>query len=115
MRRLLPFLLLLAVLFNTAVGLPLHERAHLAAGTAAAQTATAAQAGEAADNRQEDTHAACATCVALAQAAQAWLPQPPALPAPAADVRCEGEAPASPAPRLSARWSFASRDPPSRA
>jgi hypothetical protein len=112
LRRVLIRLLLLAVFFNTVVGLPAHEADHLhqAAAEMAALSAQPADEDADAPEHGSEVHGACAWCLAfahpgiaptslpaLALAVQAGLPRPHA---PGAFVPSPG------------RWPFASRDPP---
>jgi hypothetical protein len=118
MRRILLRLLLLAVFFNTAVGMPLHEAEHLQqAGPEIAQEWRSLDAGvsDDGDGHESEAQALCSWCVAFAQQASAvWAPpiylaiwaEPAALqaPRPAAAFVPDPE-----------RWRFASRDPPALA
>jgi hypothetical protein len=115
MRRILLRLLLLAVFFNTAIGMPLHEAEHLQrAGPEIGQAWRSLDTGEA-DGHDAEVQALCAWCAALSQQAGAiWAPpvylaswtEPAALQAmrPAAAFVPDPE-----------RWPFASRDPPALA
>jgi hypothetical protein len=118
MRRILLRLLLLAVFFNTAVGMPLHEAEHLRqSGPDAAHAWSLLEADDNTDPIGHDTEAQalCSWCQAFAQ-------QATALTAPPVD-RVSGAEPAAP---LGSRpvvafvpdpdhWPFASRDPPALA
>ena len=113
LRRVLTRLLLLAVLFNTAIGMPAHEAVHLQKAAAAVAALPAPQASDDADAAEHDQEAdgACAWCLAYAHLGTA-LSSPPAVHALPANA---GVAP----PRallafvpLPGHWPFASRDPP---
>lgn len=117
MRHLLLRFLLLTVFFNTAMGLPLHEAAHLrhAAQGAAKAGSPSVTVGERSENSEpgsEHAEGPCTWCAAYAQQAMA-LTAPPL-------AQAEVEPPAGfPAPDLfvvfvpsPGRWPFASRDPP---
>ena len=114
MSRVLLRFLLLAVFFNTVVGMPVHESRHLRDSSVAA--AVAVQADAAASQDDEELHGLCVWCQAYAQQASS-LPaarwQAHAPPA-AVDLRlCAGTthtAPATDPPR----WRFAARAPPPR-
>ena len=107
-------LLLLAVFFNTAIGVPLH----IGAGTHLQVAASAAQApdtGPPAPEHAEHGHGACAWCLAQAQQAHALASAAPPAP-PCADAAAT--LPPGPRPRFVAaadRWPFAARDPPRHA
>lgn len=115
MRRLLLRLLLLAVFFNTAVGMPLHEAEHLRqAGPEVAQEWRSLDAG-AADEHDAEAQALCSWCVAFAQQAGALWAPPIHLAGwtePAAHQAMRPSAAFVPDP---GRWPFASRDPPALA
>jgi hypothetical protein len=105
-------LLLLAVFFNTAIGVPLHAAAgkHLQMVTASAVQAADTEAP--APEHAEHGHGACTWCQAQAQQAHALASaNAPALPvAPRAATR-----PVEPRPRWAPapeRWPFAARAPP---
>ncbi|MFZ4287396.1 DUF2946 family protein [Variovorax sp. HJSM1_2] len=111
-RRLLLQLLLLAVFFNTALGLPLHEAGHLQqalGGVAQAVVSDGADPAEPAETAEN--HGLCAWCLAFAQAADlpatgvAWS----AAIAPAAQPQRPAAVAFVPGPR---HWPFAARDPP---
>jgi len=115
LRHALIRLLLLAVFFNTAIGMPAHQAEHLQQATAATLPAAPPAAEEAADaidaEHGSELHGACAWCLAYAH-----LDAPP--PASAAG---HAEAWQADLPRPQARaafvpdpchWPFASRDPP---
>lgn len=122
MRLLVLRLLLLAVFFNTAIGMPLHGATHIrqaAAGPAQAfaglngcedkaPAGSASQTGETA----EAAEAVCVWCMGHAPHAAAWLPHyglPLAVSAAPQRVPPRTVAGAIPAQN---RWAFASRDPP---
>ena len=103
-RFLLLRLLLVAVLFNTAIGVPAHAIEHLREAQAGLLDADPAERAEA--------HAACAWCSSYAQLAQALDAAPPswcptALAAGSAMPWRSADAPPS-----AERWPFRSRDPP---
>jgi len=107
-------LLLLAVFFNAAIGMPLHEAGHL---RQAADDLTQAAAFEgcldAADPAHEqEAHGVCEWCLAYVHhaAAPAQLPVALGVVQTAAMPRAPPGAVFVPNP---ARWPFASRDPPS--
>lgn len=112
MRRILLRLLLLAVFFNTAVGMPLHEAEHLRQnGPDAAQAWSLLEADDDTDHDTE-AQALCSWCQAFAQQASA-------LTAPPVDRFSGAEPAALPGSRPAAafvpdpdHWPFASRDPP---
>ncbi|MDM0041212.1 hypothetical protein QTH89_03530 [Variovorax sp. J22G21] len=115
MRRILLRLLLLAVFFNTAVGMPLHDAEHLRqVGTDIAQEWRLLEADEdtASSGHDDEVPGLCARCLACAH--QAGMPATapallPALAAPAAPLGLQPAAAFVPSP---GRWPFASRDPP---
>ncbi|MBT2304988.1 DUF2946 family protein [Variovorax paradoxus] len=113
LRRLLIRLLLLAVFFNTVIGMPAHEAEHLQQ-TAAAVTALSAQpADEDADASEHGNEAngACAWCLAFAHLgiAPTSLPAVHALAVQAGLPRPQAPGTFVPSP---GRCPFASRDPP---
>lgn len=121
MRLLVLRLLLLAVFFNTAIGMPLHGATHIrqaVAGPAQAfvglngcEDALTGQAGEKAEV-VEAAEAVCAWCMGHAPHAAAWLPHfglPLAVAAPPERVPPRTVGGAIPSQN---RWAFASRDPP---
>ena len=112
LRRVLIRLLLLAVFFNTVIGMPAHEAGHLQQAAAAEMALPGPLADDNADGPEHGNEArACAWCLAHVQlgivptsspgvhalAVQADLPRPHA---PGTFVPSPG------------RWPFASRDPP---
>ncbi|WP_295522368.1 DUF2946 family protein [uncultured Pseudacidovorax sp.] len=104
-------LLLIAVLFNTAVGHGLHEGVHLREGGAA--LSSAADLGDADEPGEARTDAVCAWCHLGAQLASAIWPPPAIL-----GVAVVGTAqpllrihPPRPAPNA---WRYSARDPPVR-
>jgi hypothetical protein len=104
-RLLLLRLLLVAVFFNTAIGVPAHAIEHLREAQASARDADGPVEGA-------EAHAACAWCSSYAQLAQAL---DTALPRPCPPAASAGHAIAwrSADAALSAeRWPFRSRDPP---
>ena len=109
MTRLLLRFLLLAVFFNTAIGLPAHEAKHLPNLGEVVADWQADGGREAPDD--DGLHELCEWCHAHAQAFAPVGTAPGALPwVPAADRFAP---PASDAVVRSARpWTFASRDPP---
>jgi len=115
MRRLLLRLLLLAVFFNTAVGMPLHEAQHLRqAGPEIAQEWRSAGADDA-DGHGEEAHALCSWCVAFAQQAGALWAPPIYLASRAEPAARQAMRPAAAFVPDPERWPFASRDPPALA
>ncbi|WP_235504986.1 DUF2946 family protein [Variovorax sp. Root318D1] len=115
MRRILLRLLLLAVFFNTAVGMPLHEAEHLLqTGPEVAQEWRSLDAGvsDSDDGHESEAQAPCSWCVAFAQQAGALWAPPIYLASwtePAAPQATRPAAAFVPDPE---RWPFASRDPP---
>lgn len=113
LRRVLIRLLLLAVFFNTVIGMPAHEAEHLQQATAAVAALSAQQAAEDADasGHDNEAHGACAWCLAHAQLGIALTPSPAvhacALQAGLPRQHASGTFVPSPG-----RWPFASRDPP---
>lgn len=116
MRLLVLRLLLLAVFFNTAIGMPLHGATHIRQAAAAPGQAFAglngcedkAPAGE----KAEAAEALCVWCMCHAPHAAAWLPHfglPLAVAAPPERVPPRTVGGAIPSQN---RWAFASRDPP---
>ncbi len=115
MHRLLLRLLLLAVFFNTAIGMPVHEAEHLRQVTpeiAQGRSLLEAEGDTESSERGEETHGLCAWCLTYVQQATA-LTSPPALHSAVAAPT------ALPRPGLTfafiprpAQWPFASRDPP---
>ncbi|MGR4871207.1 DUF2946 family protein [Variovorax sp. LARHSF232] len=113
LRRVLIRLLLLAVFFNTVIGMPAHEAGHLrqAEGVATALSGLDADGADASQEQGGEAHGVCAWCLALGHLGTALASRPAvqasALPA---------ELPASRAPAEfilgPGRWPFASRDPP---
>ncbi|KQP46200.1 DUF2946 family protein [Pseudorhodoferax sp. Leaf274] len=105
-RLLLLRLLLVAVFFNTAIGVPAHAIEHLREAQA-----NALGADGPADERAE-AHAACAWCSSHAQLEHALEAGPPLIRLPA---RAAGQAivwRGVDAPASAERWPFRSRDPP---
>lgn len=114
MHPLLLRLLLLAVFFNTAIGVPLH----LAAGKHLQVAASAAQApdtGPPAPEHAEHGHGACAWCLAQAQQAHALASAAPPVPPCAEPAATQPLAPRSCFIAAPDRWPFAARDPPRHA
>jgi hypothetical protein len=113
LRRLLTRLLLLAVFFNTVVGMPAHEAGHLQEPAAAVTALSAELADEDADASEHgsEAHGACAWCLAFAHLgiAPASLPAVHALAVQAGLPRPHAPGTFVPSP---GRWPFASRDPP---
>jgi hypothetical protein len=108
-------LLLLAVVFNTAVGIPAHEVMHLERAAAAMAVSESPQEASDADADAsrpcDEASAACAWCLAHANLG---LPLTSAVAVPA---WVEGTSPPRPQGhetfvRRPARWDFAARDPP---
>lgn len=104
-------LLLLAVFFNTAMGVPLHLAVgkHLQVAASAAQTP---DTGPTAPEHAEHGHGACTWCQAQAQQAHALASAKPPIAPPT-----ELAATVAPGRRPSCiaapeRWPFAARDPP---
>ena len=115
MRRILLRLLLLAVFFNTAVGMPLHEAEHLQqAGPEVAQEWRSLDADDT-DGHDTEAQALCSWCVAFAQQASAvWAP-PLCLASWAEPAALQATRPAAAFVPDPERWPFASRDPPALA
>lgn len=116
MRALILRVLLLAVLFNTAIGVPLHAAEHLRQGMAGIAALALAEAADDAqaepDEREGLAHATCVWCASHAQLASALAFITPALPVlaiRAVEVAAEG----TPFVAQPERWRFAARDPPS--
>jgi len=113
-------LLLLAVFFNAAIGMPLHEAGHMreavegAAQAAALDAIADADAGsEAASpaHGDQEVHGTCECCLAHVHFAEA----PARLPAALEVVQTTALPRAPPGPAFvpfAGRWPFASRDPP---
>ena len=113
LRRALTRLLLLAVFFNTVIGMPVHEAAHLQEASVAVSTLALPQANDAADAAEDgqEVDGACAWCLAYAHLGTA-LSSPPtaqARPVHAGLPRPQAQRPFVPSP---GHWPFASRDPP---
>lgn len=112
LRRLLIQLLLLAVFFNTVIGMPAHEAGHLHQ-TAVAEAAL--EGGEDASGPEHGAEAesACAWC--LAHAHPGIMPTAEsavhALAVPAGPPQARAPEAFVPSP---GRWPFSSRDPPRR-
>ena len=110
LRLLLLRLLLLALFFNSVVGVPAHAISHLTAAQPSSATATAEAEAEA--EEEYEAHAACAWCNSYAQldhlvdAAPQRL-QRQSVAAGLANSWCTCE----PVPSAD-RWPFRSRDPP---
>lgn len=113
LRHLLIQLLLLAVFFNTVIGLPAHEAEHLEQSTVAVTVPSAQPAAEHADDPEHDSevHGACAWCLAFAHPgiAPAWMPVVHAWAVQAGLPQTQNPVTFVPGP---GRWPFASRDPP---
>jgi hypothetical protein len=113
LRRLLIRLLLLAVFFNTVIGMPAHEAEHLQQATAEVMALSAQPADEDADASEHgnEAHGACAWCLAYAHLgiAPTSLPAVHALAVQAGLPRPHAPGTFVPSP---GRWPFASRDPP---
>jgi hypothetical protein len=115
MRHVLLRFLLLAMFFNMAIGMPMHEAKHLlrSEGSAAQQTFWAEDVMEdvQSSNETKRSHGMCAWCLAYAQHATATaLPVLLALPVkPVIRVGIQSDARFIAAPL---RWPFAARDPP---
>ena len=113
-RAMNPFLLrllLLAVFFNTAIGVPLHVAAgkHLQVSASAAQAPdTEAPAPEHAEHGQ----GACAWCLAQAQQAHALASAAPPAAPPAEPAATQPPGPRPCCIAAPERWPFAARDPP---
>jgi len=111
-RRLLLQILLMAVFFNTAIGLPLHEAGHMQQALGSVAQSVGSQGADGAEpDDSTEAHGLCAWCLAFAQAANlpatdlAWsaplLPEAqPHRPSAVAFVPGNGA------------WPFAARDPP---
>ena len=114
LRPILIRLLLLAVFFNTVIGLPAHEAGHLPQAAVAALSAELADEADDAATHGEEADGLCAWCFAYAHLGAA-LTSPPSAHAAAVRAGLAGP-PASPAFIPSpGRWPFAARDPPLRA
>ncbi|WP_280807295.1 DUF2946 family protein [Variovorax boronicumulans] len=106
-------LLLLAVFFNAAIGMPLHEAGHLRqAADGLTQAAAFEGCANAADPAgEEEAHGVCEWCLAYAHHAPAPAPQPASF-----EVRQSAAMPRAPPVAVFVpnplRWPFASRDPP---
>ena len=114
MSRVLLRFLLLAVFFNTVVGMPVHESLHLRDSGVAPAVVAQADAAASQDDDGEELHGLCAWCQAYAQQANS-LPAPrwqAHVPPAALDLRLRAgtthTAPATDPPR----WRFAARAPP---
>ena len=112
LRRVLTRLLLLAVFFNTVIGMPAHEAVHLKAEAAVAALSVP-QANDDADAAEhgQEADGACAWCLAYAHLGTA-LSSPPAAHAPPVHAglpRPQALLAFVPSP---GHWPFASRDPP---
>ncbi|MEJ1169940.1 DUF2946 family protein [Variovorax sp. CCNWLW235] len=115
MRRILLRLLLLAVFFNTAVGMPLHEAEHLQqAGPEVAQEWRSLDAGDT-DGHDTEAQALCSWCVAFAQQACALAAPPIYLASRTEPASLQATRPAAAFVPDPERWPFASRDPPALA
>lgn len=115
-------LLLLAVFFNTAIGMPVHSASHMRQAASGAVQAFVAQQGceapaqaaygDTQGGQAEAAEAVCVWCMGHAPHAAALLPHahlPLAAAAPPVRVpprAVDGDIPAQ------NRWAFASRDPP---
>lgn len=113
-------LLLMAVFFNTTIGMPSHGASHIRQAADMARAFVALDAcedpaqagGTAGAQTAEDAEAVCAWCLGHAPHAAALLPHPglplvaAALPERAPPRAVPGAIPAQ------NRWAFASRDPP---
>jgi hypothetical protein len=113
LRRALTRLLLLAVFFNTVIGMPLHEAVHLQETGAAVAALPAAQANGDADAAEhgQEVDGACAWCLAYAHLGTA-LSSPPAAHALPVHASLPGPQALPPFVPSPGRWPFASRDPP---
>ena len=113
LRRALTRLLLLAVFFNTVIGMPLHEAVHLQEAGAAVAAFPAAQANGDADAAEhvQEADGACAWCLAYAHLGTA-LSSPPAAHALPVHASLPGPQALPPFVPSPGRWPFASRDPP---
>ena len=115
MSSLLLRLLLLAVFFNTTIGMPLHEATHLQrTGPDVVQAWSSLDAEEdvPVSGHGEQAHGLCAWCLAFGQQATALTST--AIPPQAATGRT-AQRPPPPAVAFvpsPGRWRFASRDPP---
>ena len=115
MRRILLRLLLLAVFFNTAVGMPLHEAEHLQqAGPEVAQEWRSLDADDT-DGHDTEAQALCSWCVAFAQQASALAAPPIYLASRTEPAALQATRPAAAFVPDPERWPFASRDPPALA
>jgi hypothetical protein len=115
MRRILLRLLLLAVFFNTAVGMPLHEAEHLQqAGPEVAQEWRSLDAGlsDGTEGHDAEAQALCSWCVAFAQQASALAAPPIYLASRTEPASLQATRPATAFVPDPERWPFASRDPP---
>jgi hypothetical protein len=115
MRRILLRLLLLAVFFNTAVGMPLHEAEHLQqAGPEVAQEWRSLDVDDT-DGHDTEAQALCSWCVAFAQQASALAAPPIYLASRTEPASLQATRPAAAFVPDPERWPFASRDPPALA
>ncbi|CAN7725831.1 hypothetical protein LJR290_007028 [Variovorax sp. LjRoot290] len=111
LRHVLIRFLLLAVFFNTAMGMPAHEAVHLQNAAAAAAALPAPQASDDAAEHDQEADGACAWCLAYAHLGTA-------LSSPSAARALPVNAGVPPPRALLAfvpspgHWPFASRDPP---
>lgn len=109
-------LLLLAVFFNAAIGMPLHEASHLDPDQGAARLAQEAaalddHADTADDDAHEAAHGVCVWCLAHAPLA-AFAIERHAVPQAAPGAALPRAPPGTVLAPLPGRWPFASRDPP---
>jgi hypothetical protein len=112
LRHALIRLLLLAVFFNTAIGMPAHQTAHLQDAAAAAVLSAHPAADEAVDAEHDsEAHGACAWCLAYAHLGITPTPSTAthAVAWQAGFLRPQARAAFVPE---SCHWPFASRDPP---
>lgn len=111
LRHALIRLLLLAVFFNTAIGMPAHQAEHLQQATATAFSAWPTADEATAEEHGSELHVACAWCLAYAHLGTVPLSSPPLH----AVVR-QAELPRPQARRAfvpdPCHWPFAARDPP---
>ena len=115
MRRILLRLLLLAVFFHTAIGMPLHDAEHLRQiGSDVAQEWRLSEADEdtASTGHGDDVQGLCAWCLACAHQAGMPATAPAVLAALAAPSAPRGLQPGAAFGPGPGRWPFASRDPP---
>ena len=116
MRRVLLKVLLIAVFLNSAIGVPLHAAVHLAGGAAAPAIPLSAVEPASPDNGEDHDgrpHAACAWCLAHAEASSAPPAALEALPLGDWHLPLVRPATAVAAVFSAGLWSSSPRGPPS--